>query len=139
LAAASKTAAEAARFAGRLEKDIFQGPEATILAPFVAQFQRLPSQLRALKDLLNVDGKPGSKKEVFVNTFLVTASELVRAKLGKPYDEDLAELYQAIAPRSRELSGDAIRKKRARLRRDYPHSYLQARQMASRAAKTPLQ
>lgn len=135
-AAASRTAAAAARFAQRLEQDIFQSPESEILAPFVTQFAGLPSQLRALNELLNANGKPGYKAEVFTNTFLIAASALVRSRLGKAYDEHVAELFQAIDAGNTELSGDAIRKKRDRLRRQYPHAYKQALQFVQSAAKS---
>jgi hypothetical protein len=49
---------------------------------------------------------------VYTNSFLVQASEFVRFKAGRHYDEHLAELFQGIATSdgtlAEGLSGDAI-------------------------------
>jgi len=134
---AARTAAEGARFAAKLDAHVFGGPAADLLKTFFPQFAGLPLQLRALSALLNLDGKPDSKKEVFANQFLITASEFVRLKLGKYYDEHVAELYQGISERDvrRDFSADAIRKKRDRLLTQYPHVYAEALEMAKNCAQ----
>lgn len=70
-------------------------------------------------------GKPGHKREIFAAKVLVEASEFVGLKTGKHYDEHLADLFQWIGkrPLKRDLSGDAIRKKREYLAKCYPNLY----------------
>lgn len=66
------------------------------------------------------------------------ASEFVRLKLGKHFDEHLAELVQAIPGKrdsiSEDISGDAIRKKRIYLKRRYPELHTEALRRAESAA-----
>jgi hypothetical protein len=53
------------------------------------------------------------------------ASEFVRCRTGKHYDEHLAELFQAINNDSdlKDFSGDAIRRKREHFKKAYPLLY----------------
>lgn len=129
---AGRTAADAAKLADRLEADIFHGSFADDLIPFVGNFAALPQQLKVFSNrlcaLLELVGKPGRKSEVFGNQMLILTSEFVRMKLGNPYDEHVAELFQGIGNRDTflELSGDAIRKKREYFKKQYPVLYAES-------------
>jgi hypothetical protein len=125
---AQRTVCEAARFAARLEADVFQGALAKGLRPFISGFEALPEQLRAFADnigwVLDLAGKPGRQGELFINQLLIMASELVRLRIGSPFDEHVAELFQTIATnKESDFSGAAIHKKRNYLKKNYPHLY----------------
>jgi len=125
---AARTAWDAAGLADRLEADVFHGPLAEILQPLSCGFELLPELLRAFASRvgggLDLTGKPGRKGEVLVNQMLVTASEFVRLRTGRPNDEHVAELFQGISQGSgSDFSGAAIHKKRKRLEREYPAAY----------------
>lgn len=137
---ADATAADARKFAAQLERDLFQSPVRDVLNPFLSGFEGLPNLLRRLSDevgqLFALVGKPGRKDEVFRNQLLIQASEFVRIKTGKHNDEHLAELFQAIGARDLgdDFSGEAIRKKRAYLKRQYPILYAETVAMGRQLA-----
>jgi hypothetical protein len=124
-----KLAAQSAAIASRLDRDVFTGSSAEILKPFLSGYEDLPERLRSfsaqLGGLAALLGKPGYKSKNFSIQLLVTASEFVRLRTKRPNDEHLSELLQAIDEGSEldNLSGDAIRKKKTYLRRNYPHLY----------------
>jgi oligoendopeptidase F len=138
-----KLAAQFEAIASRLDHEAFKGSSAEILAPFLSSYEDLPERLTALSALLRrlaaLHGKPGHKSENFSTQILVTASEFVRLRTKRPNDEHLAELLQAIDPMSEcdNLSGDAIRKKRAYLRKNYPALYGLAIERAETMCQPP--
>lgn len=134
----SKTVADAAKLGARLKSQIFGGTTSSqALVPFAAGFEDLPMRLivfsKTLGEALDSFGKPGHKDKVLV-TQGIQASEFVYLKTGQHYDEHLAELFQAIGKRSaaEDLSRDAIRKKRERLKEHYPVLYANAVKRAKR-------
>jgi hypothetical protein len=126
---ASRTTSEAAKLAARIEEQFLGGPASRSFEPFMRGFHDLPAQLRrfsaTLGDLLQASGRQGHKERLFSNRFLVTASELVRVRTGTHNDEHLAELFQSVGGENFEIdvSGDAIRKKREHIRKNYPDIY----------------
>ena len=137
----SKVAADASQLGKKLESDVFQGHLAEPLLPFVSRFRDIPKQLdrlsRTLGEVLKQFGKRGHFKRNSANRFLVMTSEFVHLRLGQHYDEHLAELLQAISgrPLSKDVSGDAIRKKREYMKRHYPQLYESARGDAHRFSR----
>jgi len=85
-----------------------------------------------LKGLTQSGGKPGHKRRVLSKIPLVSISEFIRMKVGSYRDEDFAELMQGQSELSldEELSGDAIRKIRHRIQKEYPYLYQLALQTA---------
>jgi hypothetical protein len=127
---AARAVADAGKVAADLKAHLFGGPLADVLAPLVPNFfVDLPRRLQIFSEvmgaLLGLTGKSGHKDELFKNQVLVMASEFVRLKLRRFYDEHVAELYQAIGNGdfSSDFSADAIRKKRNYLKRKYPQLY----------------
>lgn len=122
----SKIVADAARLAARLETELFQGPFAEPLRPFLVGFKDLPVRLvqfsNRIEMVLNSTGKAGHKRQNLAAQFLLQASEFVRLKTGQHNDEHVADLFQQIGKRSvkLDLSGDAIRKKRKYLQNQNP-------------------
>ena len=131
-----KLAAQAAAIASRLDGDVFQGSTGEMLKPFLSGYEDVPQRLRSLSAELGalaaLQGKPGYKSKNFSIQFLVMASEFVRLGTKRPNNEHLAELLQAIDTVSElnSLTGDAIRKKREHLRKNYPDLYRSAIQHA---------
>ena len=126
----AKVAADAARFAVKLEQEVFQGPYSDAFSQETCGFRDLPVRLAELSErlgrALNLIGKPGHKKKNFRDQFLIRASELVKLKFGQHYDEHLAELFQAVANRplkEGDRSGDSIRKRREYLAEKYSDLY----------------
>jgi hypothetical protein len=123
-----KLAADAAKLAKGIESEIFGGSLSEVLLPFSAKFKNLPTDLAdfstRLGDTASAVGRRGHQQKVFKNLSLIEASEFTRLKTGQHYDEHLAELFQATAAGRRELSedfsGDAIRKKRVYMAKNYP-------------------
>jgi hypothetical protein len=72
-----------------------------------------------------------------INQCLVAASEFVKLKLGDYCDEHVAELYQAVSDAlpDEDLSGAAIYRKRAYLKRHYPDLCADAVAKANHASK----
>lgn len=134
---AARVAAEGARLAEKLDEHVFKEPAADILREFLSPFISVPVQLRGLSALLSLDGKPGRKRDVFENQLLIMASEFVRMKLGSFYDEHVADLFQSFFPEDSrsEFSGDAIRKKRSYLKKEYPEVYSQVLAIAERMSR----
>jgi hypothetical protein len=133
----TKMAADAAALGRRIQTEVFQGEFAESIGPLLVGFKDLPLRLHAfasrLGGLFGVFGKPGHKGRMLNNQPLIMASEFVRLRTGGYYDEQLAELYQAISvePESssdtpEDFSGDAIRKKRENFQENYPFLYRQA-------------
>ena len=124
-------AAEAGELGRRIRSVVLGGQLAQILN--FGTIQDLPARLENFSIQLGsfldkVAGKRGHKSKVAKSRFLITASELVRLKTGKHYDEHLAELLQAVGPRVSleklaDISGDSIRKKREHLKKTYPLVY----------------
>lgn len=87
-----------------------------------------------LKGLTWSGGKSGHKRRVLSKIPLVSISEFICMKVGSYRDEDFAELMQGQSDLSldEELSGDAIRKTRHRLQKEYPYLY----HLALETAKT---
>jgi len=134
----SRIMADAAKLGAELKSDVFGGPFSEPLRPFTAGFEDIPLRLvgfsKRLGKVLDLLGKRGHKAKIHTAQSLVQASEFVRLKTGQHYDEHLAELFQAIGKRSagEDLSGDAIRKKRERLKEHYPVLYADAVKWAKR-------
>jgi hypothetical protein len=125
----AKLVADAAKLGSKLESEVFQGPNSDVLFPYISSFSDLPRQLtefsKVVGGMLDLFGKRGHKEGNLYGFFLIVASEFVRLKTGQHYDEHLAELYQAVSERSltEDLSGDAIRKRREYLKKNYPDLY----------------
>ena len=138
----AQIADEAGALGSSIKAKMFAGPLAESLAPFLGDFQYLPAVLalfsKRIGDLVeNAVGKRGHKGRVYKNQFLIMASEFVRQKTGKHYDEHLAELLQSVPgvdADGDDISGDAIRKKREHLKRTYPLIYRSAVDRARRIA-----
>ena len=141
---ARRTAFEAGLLSSKLQ-EVFKGPDSDLFRPFLLEFSQLPTQLakfsEVLKEVSDLIGKPGHKDQNFNNVWLIVASEFVRLSTGQPFDEHLAELYQAIAGERSltDLSGDAIRKKRVYLARNYRALSCWAQSLAARAFSSGLQ
>ena len=125
----AKLVADAAKLGSKLESEVFHGPDSDVLLPYISSFSDLPRQLtefsKVVGGMLDLFGKRGHKEGNLYGFFLIVASEFVRLKTGQHYDEHLAELYQAVSERSltEDLSGDAIRKRREYLKKNYPDLY----------------
>ena len=125
----AKLVADAAKLGSKLESEVFHGPDSDVLLPYISSFSDLPRQLtefsKVVGGMLDLFGKRGHKEGNLYGFFLIVASEFVRLKTGQHYDEHLAELYQAVSERSltEDLSGDAIRKRREYLKKNYLDLY----------------
>ena len=107
----------------------------------LGELEDLPRRLGAFAGLLGgfvrlFVGKPGHEEKVMHNRSLILASEYVRCRTGKYYDEHLAELFQAINNDSdlKDFSGDAIRRKREHFKKAYPLLYASVATKASKLA-----
>jgi len=135
----SKIAIEAGHLSSKLKQDVFGGTDADLFQPFISEFSNLPAQLarfsRVLREAADLVGKPGHKEHNFRNLWLIVASEYVRICSGQHYDEHLAELYQSVlGERSHaDVSGDAIRKKRTYLAKNYRELFDWARRLSENA------
>jgi hypothetical protein len=138
----AKLANEAATFGTQLESEVFQGPYSDVIHPFTSSFSDLPGRLaefsKLMGGMMDLFGKPGHKGRNLTNQLLIQASEFVRLKTGKHYDEHLAELFQAISerPLTRDLSGDAIRHKRTNLKKSYRILFSQTLERARRSSES---
>lgn len=66
-------------------------------------------------------GKTGLKiQRAIADHYLISASELVFLRTGGWYYEFLGDLLRALRPEARELSGEAIRRRRERFKRAHP-------------------
>jgi hypothetical protein len=125
----AKLVSDAAKLGSKLESEVFHGPNSDVLLPYISSFSDLPRQLtefsKVVGGMLDLFGKRGHKGGNLYGFFLIVASEFVRLKTSQHYDEHLAELYQAVSERSltEDLSGDAIRKRREYLKKNYPDLY----------------
>ena len=103
-----KLAADVAKLAEAIKSDIFGGSLSEVLLPFTAKFKDLPERLSDFSDRLgdtaDIVGKRRHQQKMFRNLSLIEASEFVRLKTGKHYDEHLAELFQATAVGRKNLS-----------------------------------
>jgi hypothetical protein len=132
----SSITVDAAKLAKSLRSVAFKGPFSEAIRGATAGYEDLPMRLtrfsERLEKALGSIGKPGHKRKTIAARSLVEASEFVRLKIGQYYDEHVAELFQAISGStlSDDFSGDAIRKKRERLKRQYPVLYANALQSA---------
>lgn len=139
----SKLVAEANKLGEALQLQLFVGPFAEILRSFTTGFEDLPARLTKLStavgNAVGSMGKPGHEHKAMANVSLAAASEFVRMKTGQHYDEHLAELFQAVASNRRllseDLSGDAIRKKREYLAKNYPALHSNAFEQATRMCR----
>ncbi len=144
---ASRVAGLAGSLSKKMQATFFDGALAGAFDPLLAGYKDLPLQLdrfsSRIKLLLDqLGGKAGHKGKTTTNQFLVTASEFVRLKTGTYNDEHLAELMQTLwsdaDPESlKELSGDAIRKKREHLKSTYAILYARAVSEAGKFAGKP--
>jgi len=126
----TELAKRTAQLAQELGTDVFSGPMAPLLSQVTTGYEHLPKQLGQFSTRLGTAlshlGKPGRKYEVATKKWLVVASEFVRLKSGQYYDEHLTELFQAIREDTGiddDFSGDAIRKQRERMSKEYPAAY----------------
>ena len=142
--------AKTAREAATLAKKISQVLNAQHIEPlkdleplksYLGELEELPRRLGAFAGLLGgfvrlFVGKPGHEEKVVHNRSLIMASEFVRGRTGKYYDEHLAELFQAINNDSdlKDFSGDAIRRKREHFKKAYPLLYAAVASKALRLA-----
>jgi len=149
---AAGIAAEAGSLAGKIESRFLSGPLAEMLGLYIGSSRDLPARLATFSKSMgaiidNLVGKRGHKGKTSRNRFLIMASEFVRLKTGKHYDEHLAELMQTINPSidfdGDDISGDSIRKKRVHLKKTYALLYghtvrlLQTRYMGSSGKPKP--
>jgi hypothetical protein len=136
----AKLVSEAGDIAVRLEAEIFNGTYSDVLYSYTSGFRDLPTLLEEFSMLmekaLQLIGKRGHMGQNLVNQLLVVASEFVKLKIGEYFDEQVAELYQVVSESSLEedLSGAAIHKKRAYLKRNYPELYADAIEKARSAS-----
>lgn len=125
----ARLAADAGKLARRIEIELSEGSFLGIWEKLLDHCRDLQSKLSwfsiGVGELMDSTGKKGHKQNNLSNCFLVTASEFVRLKTGTYNDEHFAELFQGRSdiPESKELSGDAIRKKREYLQKKYPNLY----------------
>jgi hypothetical protein len=139
----AKVVAEAGVFGAKLESEVFGGLFSAEVRSFVVGFEDLPRRLIDFSNLLgsalNLFGKNGHKGEHFVTLLLIVASEFVRLQTGRHNDEYLAELFQLVGNPSlaKDLSGDAIRKKRNYVKKNYPQLYAQVLEMAKSCCRNP--
>jgi hypothetical protein len=132
----SQTARRAMKLASSIEISTSQGKFATIVRDLAAAhppcFYLLPLLLKEYAKLIehHLDslGKAGHKFKTERNKYVVAASEFVNLKTGAHNDEHLADLLQQIGATEGEegiedTSGDAIRKKRQQLKKEYPAMY----------------
>ena len=141
---AAKTATEAATLTKKIS-EVLNGKhtqpmwDLKPLESYFREFEELPGRLHVFSVVLggylrHFVGKPGHQDKVMHNRSLIMASEFVRCRTGKYYDEHLAELFQAINNDSdlKDFSGDAIRRKREHFKKAYPLPYAS---VASKALK----
>jgi hypothetical protein len=149
----TKTAREAATLAKKISqvlnaRHIEPLKDLEPLKSHLGELEDLPRRLGVFAGLLggfvrHFVGKPGHAEKVMHNLSLIMASEFVRCRTGKYYDEHLAELFQAINNDSelKDFSGDAIRRKREHFKKTYPLLYAyvatKALKLASRGEKAP--
>jgi hypothetical protein len=122
---------DAKKIGERLEAEIFKGPYALTyrVCGATVGLEDVPKKLSELSsrmgDLLDANGKHGHKRTIQAGVLLVEISEFVRIKTGRHNDDHLSELFQGIEKHAgqNEVSGTAIRKRRARLKREYPWLY----------------
>jgi len=132
---AARTATEAATLAKKISEVLSAKHMQPVwdlppLKSYFGEFEELPGRLRVFSVVLggylrHLVGKPGHQDKVMHNHFLIMASEFVRCRTGKHYDEHLAELFQALNNDSdlKDFSGDAIRRKREHFEKAYPLLY----------------
>ena len=131
LEAASSIGAEAGALARRIQSELIEGAAAEVLSPYVDGYKHVAARLESFSKHMasiadNLLGRPGHKGKIARNQLLIMASELVRLRTGKHYDEHLAELLQAVNPSTavdKDISGEAILKKRKHLMKNYPLIY----------------
>jgi len=101
LEGAARVATDAAALAKRMRSELFEGSTAQMLAPLSASFHDLPTRLEEFSKIGTIVhsliGKPGHTGVIARNQLLIMASEFVRLRTGKPYDEHLAELVQVAS------------------------------------------
>lgn len=142
----AKTATEAATLAKKISdvlkaKHIEPLKDLEPLRARFGAFEELPGRLRAFAVVVggmlrHLSGKPGHQQKVLRNQSLVMASQFVRCRTGKYYDEHLAEVFQAIGNDSelKDFTGDAIRRKREHFKKTYPLLYAYVATKASKLA-----
>ena len=133
---AANVAGEARKLAARIRHEVLGGKVGRVLAPLLKDSaEDLAAQLEAFSKmeilLSQLVGKPGHKGETQRNQYLVMASELVSLRLGKHYNEHLAELIQNLSfdtelTADEDISGESIRKKREYFEENYPVLYKNA-------------
>jgi hypothetical protein len=136
---ASITIAEALRVAKKLKAQVFQGVCSDFLPRGAdrsrERLEELTEYLEAVRQEWANFGGPGAKADVVASHWLVIALEFVRLRTGAPHYEDLSDLFQQISRRSLPpsgelLSGDAIRHRESRLKKQYPVAYQEALRQA---------
>jgi hypothetical protein len=120
------------KLADAVEGHLFAAPLKGIYGEPLEAFIELPRVLRLFARQINryekLVGKSGYPPPSTATMCLVLASELVKHSLGSYVDEDVAELAQLFDPKTERptVSGEAIKKRRDRLRKDFPelHAWL---------------
>jgi hypothetical protein len=139
---AEKVLRQLKKLTSEVESKVFGGDAGRVLREPLAPFVGLPQLLVAFSQTLESElgriGKPGFKSATIATALLAIICEFVRSKTGIYNDEHLAELFQQFEETSenRDFSGDAIRKRRARLKQEYPDIYTFAEERAAYAACT---
>lgn len=123
----TKLASDAKKMADRFE-EAGSNHSVLYLLAYQNDCRELAARLRSfatISDWLDDLGKPGHKQKTSAATSLVCCSEFICLRTGSFQDEHFAELLQGrgVSLASRDLSGDAIRKKREHLRKRYPSTY----------------
>lgn len=135
---AAQLAADARKLAMRIESEARHGALISEFPLLLETCEDLQAKLgrfsRETRLAMELVGKQGHKQKNLASCLLITASEFVRQTTGSYNDEHLAELCQGkfLGPRRRSvMSGDAIRKKRDYLQKEYPELYATSEHIAS--------
>jgi len=132
-------ATDAAAFGARLELEVFQGPFADYLPPFTSKYRGLPKLLAEFSMVygfyMRRFGKSGHKAKILADCWLVEATEFVRLKTGQYCYDKIGVLLNAIGkyPAAEKPSGEAIRKKRLSIKKNYRRLYDDVLTTAKRA------
>jgi hypothetical protein len=126
----AKAASDAANLAAKIE-EFLQNDCGEVLNRRLTGFGCLPTLLKSFASKVNGDGLLSAfgetrfkRARAFEDQLLIHASQLVLQKTGSWNDEHLAELYQSMrSDLGRDFSGEAIRRRRERFKKEHPKLY----------------